>query len=462
MNTLTDIDTRHDALVAEAHTILERAGDTDLEGEDLTRYDEITAELDRLTARRDRLAVLERHRPAGEAGDGATGAPQHLRRTDPYDLCDRRLVGPEVKARALSAIEVTAHLDDAHKARATELVERVDLIDGRLGRHIVATGRPEYRSAFAKLVAGEHWAITATEQAAIAEVRAASLTDAAGGYAVPFTLDPTIILTNSGTANPWRQISRVRTTLTDTWNGVSSAGITAAWAAEGAEAGDNAPTLAQPSITAHKAHAFVPFSIEVGMDWAAIEADLREGFADARDRHEATAFATGSGSGQPKGIITALVAASTPIQTSASTDAFAVADVYATMEKAPPRHRSSGTWVANLSIINKIRQFGTANNYHGFTVDLGADQPSQLLGRPLYESSDMDGSITGSAENYVLVFGNFDRYQIVDRVGLTVELIPHLFHTGNNRPSGQRGLYAFWRVGADALDTGAFGLLNVT
>jgi predicted phage gp36 major capsid-like protein len=45
---------------------------------------------------------------------------------------------------------------------------------------------------------------------------------------------------------------------------------------------------------------------------------------------------------------------------------------------------------------------------------------------------------------------------------MTVELVPHLFATGNNRPSGQRGLYCYWRVGAGCVDTGAFGMLNVT
>jgi hypothetical protein len=44
------------------------------------------------------------------------------------------------------------------------------------------------------------------------------------------------------------------------------------------------------------------------------------------------------------------------------------------------------------------------------------------------------------ADNYMLIAGNFDRYHIIDRVGMTVELVPHLFATGNNRPSGQRGL----------------------
>jgi hypothetical protein len=46
--------------------------------------------------------------------------------------------------------------------------------------------------------------------------------------------------------------------------------------------------------------------------------------------------------------------------------------------------------VANLSIINKARQFGTSNNYHAFLSDLTAGTPPTMLGRPVYEASAMD------------------------------------------------------------------------
>lgn len=459
MNTLHEIEARHAELVAEAEQILDGA-DGDLAGDELARYEQLLGELDRLARRRQLITRIAEQAPAGEPGDGATGGLQLLRRTDPFDLADRRLVGPEVRSRALTALE-RVDLSDQARERVAGLVERVDLVDGRLARHVVCTGRPAYRTGWLKLVSGQAWAVTAEEQQAIAEARAASLTPSAGGYAVPFTLDPTFVLTSGGAANPFRRIARVVTTVTDDWNGVTSAGVTASWDAEGVEVSDDAPTLAQPSIPVHKAAAFVPFSIEIGQDWPAMEADLREAFADAKDRLEGQAFAVGTGSGQPTGVVTALVAASSPVIASATTDTFAVADVYATLEKCPPRHRSSGSWVANLGILNRIRQFGTANNYSGFTVDLTAAGVPQLLGRPVYESSDMDGTITASADNYVLVYGDFSRYVIVDRVGMSVELVPHLFGT-NRRPTGQRGLYAYWRTGAGVIDPGAFAVLNVT
>ena len=140
---------------------------------------------------------------------------------------------------------------------------------------------------------------------------------------------------------------------------------------------------------------------------------------------------------------------------------YAVADVYATVNKVPPRHRGQESWIAEYATINLTRQFGTAVN-HAFLTDLTAGSPPLLLGRPLYEASALDGTINAAAENYMLIAGNFDRHHIIERIGMTVELVPHLFATGNNRPSGQRGLYCYWRVGAGYVDTGAFGMLNVT
>ena len=74
----------------------------------------------------------------------------------------------------------------------------------------------------------------------------------------------------------------------------------------------------------------------------------------------------------------------------------------------------------------------------------------------------MDGVINAGATNNVLIFGDFSNYVIADRVGMTVETIPHLFATANNRPTGQRGFYAFYRLGADSVNDGAFSMLDVT
>jgi HK97 family phage major capsid protein len=87
-----------------------------------------------------------------------------------------------------------------------------------------------------------------------------------------------------------------------------------------------------------------------------------------------------------------------------------------------------------------------------------SDVPAQLLGRPALENSDMATIATG--DDYVLVFGDFDNYVIADRIGMAVEFIPHLFGS-NHRPTGQRGWYAYSRLGAESVNDAAFKLLKV-
>jgi HK97 family phage major capsid protein len=98
---------------------------------------------------------------------------------------------------------------------------------------------------------------------------------------------------------------------------------------------------------------------------------------------------------------------------------------------------------------------------------LGDNRPANLLGRTIGEAEDMDGTITAGSENYMAVFGDFNNFVIADRIGMTVEFIPHLFQqttagTGIGRPTGQRGWFAYYRVGSDVVNPGAFRMLDVT
>src|SRR5690606_16736435 len=111
-------------------------------------------------------------------------------------------------------------------------------------RHILATGSPDYVRAFGKKLSGRE--LTERERAAIAVV---GTTDA-GGYAVPYTLDPTLILTSNGSVNPLRAISRVETITGNTWKGLTSAGITVSRGpAENQPVDPTSVSFAQPDVT---------------------------------------------------------------------------------------------------------------------------------------------------------------------------------------------------------------------
>jgi hypothetical protein len=138
---------------------------------------------------------------------------------------------------------------------------------GEVAKYLLDTGSPVYRRAYGKFLAGG--VLSGEEQ------RALSLGATTGGQAVPFTLDPTVIPTSNSVVNPARALARIETISgSNTWNGVSSGAITATRVAEATAATDNTPTMAAPTLTVTKAHAFVPFSIEVQEDWGALEAEM--------------------------------------------------------------------------------------------------------------------------------------------------------------------------------------------
>lgn len=457
-----------DACLADIH---KRAGDAALTEEQQSEFD---AGVELRAAKRAALKVIEERHAALErlAADkpenivpGTFHAPAVHTRNEVPSLNDLSFFATpgEVRDAAMRSIERSGKISDDERGLAEATLARAEMPDGRVARHVIATGAPEYRTAWSKLIQpGGAALLTSDEARAVEAVRAASLSGSAGGYAVPFTLDPTIIYTGNGAANPFREISRVVQVATDDWNGVSSAGITVSWDGEAAEVSDDAPTLAQPSITTRKAQGFVPFSIEIGQDWPGMEAEIRAMFQKSKDVAEATVFATGaSGSNQPIGIVTALTATSSVIN-EASSETFTVADIYALENALPPEYEQGASFLANKAIYNLIRQFDNNGGADLWTT-LGAGQPGELIGYPARRASAMDSAFdaAATANNYILILGDFSNYVIVDRVGLSVELVPHLFATANNLPSGQRGLYAYWRVGADSVNDNAFRMLNL-
>lgn len=463
-----------EALRAEIKVIEEADEPTD---DDLSRAEALLEEWDSKKTDYDKAVTREQKvdevmraalRPAnteeGSAPDARRRSPEVMRRVDPYDPdTQQELVrslwgkGPfhaeDTIDRANAAIEhAPRHVDDNAKKRLDELVNLDNRHAPLIARHMLLTGSPDYHNEFRDYVASRGTLIGDAMRAAM------SLTDANGGYLVPFTLDPTIILTNAGITGPLRSISTIKTIATDVWHGITSAGVSAEWTAEGAEAADASPTLGQPTITPKKADAWVFGSYEVLAD-SGFAAELGRLLADAKVRLEEAAFATANtGATIPRGIVAAVAAVTASIVTSATTNAFVVGDVYSVSDALRARDASQASWIGNRSIFSKVRQFDTAGG-SAFWANLGMGVPQQLLGQPVYECSTMTSVVSTGAN--ILLAGNFAEYYIVDRVGMSVIYDPMVKSTGNGRPTGQGGWYAFWRVGADTVDASAFRLLQL-
>lgn len=445
-----------------------------------TELDEHERTLEQIETRQRRLDEIARnaeHDRGTETGDDRGGARGGRRGRagdrveDIFDLstiraslADPVAQGQELRDRALTMIErmspADPEVDRDHARASAERLLNLDSIDGVQARYFLAVGSPIYKRAFGKVLQNAPLSREegdAIQRAQMAE-RALNLSSSAGGFAVPFELDPTILNISDGVINPIREIARVEQISVDEWRGITSAGITASYAAEATETTDNAPSLAQPTVSTEKAQAFVPFSIEIGQDWTGMQAQLAAMLAEAKDVLEATKFISGSGTSEPFGLLTGIGAGQDV--NAAAGQTFTLANLYSLKSALPPRYRPRARFLGDGQIFDRVRQFDTVGSSAAIWVDsLQDDTPGRLLGRPAHEASAMPDAPATGAE--FLVYGDFSRYLIADRVGLSIELIPHLFGS-NQRPTGQRGIYAYWRNGAKVIDANAFrSLLGV-
>lgn len=459
---LTEIDTEH------------RGGT--LPADVQAEWDQLAAERSEHEAAVDAQARRQEFlRTIADRGDGAREnesttaarasrqAPAVRSQADIYDLNEMRTrarsldeLNHLMRDNAMRAIEAArfpgATDRSAAQSQVSSLLERVDGGE-ELARRIIATGSPVYERAFSKAVTKK--ALTADEQ------RALSLgSDADGGYAVPFQLDPTVILTNDGVTNPLRAISRVVQITGKKWEGLTSEGITVSRNGETDESDDVSPSFDQPVVDTSRVDGFVPFSVALESSWSALREELTMMLADAKATEEATSFVTGAGTAVagggtlPEGVLTGLGG---QLVATASATALTRADLYKGKNALPHRFRTSAQWLAEDSFYDAVRGLDEDGDVW---APLSDGTGSRLLGKPTNEASEMP-TFALTAGTKVAVYGDFARgFLIVDRIGMSVELIPQVFGA-NGRPTGQRGIFAWWFNGSKVVVPNALRVLQM-
>jgi len=348
-------------------------------------------------------------------------------------------------------------------SRQLDDLDKVIRVNSDIARRTILTENDHYRSAFMKAMKDSTAVFTAEETQALLrwqEYRAQSEgSTTGGGYALPVFIDPSVILTDQELDNPFLSLCRVIDINTNTWKGVSAAGVAWSFDAEAAAVSDDSITLAQPSISVNMARGFIPYSIEVGDDWPGFQAEMGSLLAAGYDDLLLSKFTSGSGTNEPTGILTALQASGS-YQVVVTTDgAFGQEDVYATWKALGQKYRKRAVWMASVGVENKIRQMGTSNVYHASTVALPENALGPLFGKPFYENAYMADFTAVTTSASLLIVGDFQNYVIPRRAGMTVELVPHLFDVTNNRPTGSRGWFAHARIGGGVSNAAGFKLL---
>lgn len=371
--------------------------------------------------------------------------------------------------------------------------------DGKLvARYIVLTGSAGYEELFRTMLsqstpalsprAVDAWTdyqdlMRAIGQRAFAdegrrfasgEIRAMNEgTGSAGGFGVPYYLDPTVVPTSGLDQAQILSVAQVRLTTVNYWRGVTASTSGFATRAEAAAAAEDDPTFAQPgggTIPLYEGTDWLPFSIELGMDqpdWATHASEL---FASAYNSYLSTKTAVGSGSNDPTGIFTAMTNTTTSPAHVAVTTAGTVGavDLRAAWAALPERYRvdRSCAWMMSPSVEQKVSVLAAESQTNGLGPQDYITDPAtgqrRLFGRPVIVA-DACPTFTGTtgSENFCVV-GAFSRFVVAQRLGsFVMELVPLVpdFNNGG-RPSGNRGFMATVRLGCGPVNADAFRLLS--
>lgn len=320
-----------------------------------------------------------------------------------------------------------------------------------------------YKSAMDKLLRRREGKMNDAERKAISVG-----TDPAGGFFVmPDTSAEIIRFVNETSA--MRSMADVRTIGTDAQEGKYRLGApTAAWIGEAeARSETGTPDYAKWRIEAHELYAWPEISLKALEDSSIdMEAELAAEVRDLFSRKEETAFFTGTGVGQPRGILT--YGAGTPAST--SLDAYRVVrqtntgangafastspgDIFHTIIGQTKRNFLGGArWVMNRETLAAVRKVKDGDGTYLWEKSFQANQPFTLLGYVVELAEDMPAIASNSLS---IAFGDFRQaYRIVDRLGISVLVDPYTSTTGFVRYKTRR------RVGGDVVNFEAFQLIK--
>lgn len=348
--------------------------------------------------------------------------------------------------------------------RALDDLERVIRDDTDVARRMIVCDTTDYRSAFGRYLRdGANGQFTIGERGALQRHRyyeraQSEGTTTAGGFSVPPTIDPSIIVTDAPSPNPYMTLCTVRDIVTGTWKGVVSAAP--AWSIDGeaTEVSDDSLTsVSQPTIPTFNARAWIEYSIEIGEDWPDFGAQMSEALATGYQELLVDKFSRGVGTTEPTGILTALAAASpTVLVTSATDGSFSDIDVNNTWNALPAKYRANAVWMASTTVASEIRT--NSGLYHASAVVLdGRIAASEILmGRQFVEMPYFPAASNTTGANNRLVVGDWSQMTIARRRGISVEVVNAVFSTSHMRPTGSRGLWATARIGSDVPNPNAF------
>lgn len=346
-------------------------------------------------------------------------SPMEFKDADPADPV-------ELVTKSLG--DLTKSVDDRlkaieTKADTTKLVERLDKLEAKSNRPSGGDNKDEQAKLETKaLNAFFRGGVTALDD--LERKTLVVGTPASGGYVTAPEYSTTII-EKIQQISPIRQLASVMSVgASKVYLPLLDDRLAAGWVTETGSRSSSEPTFDQLEIDPYEAAVIVPVSQQLLEDsFVDLSGYLANQIATQFAKLESTAFMTGDGSGKPTGLL------HTPgdyTATLAKQDASNIIDkIIALFYSLPSAYAGNGSWLMNRQTQGIIRAAADNTTKGNLWSDsLANGTPATLLGRPVYESVDMDNMVgTGSpvGATYPVAFGDFAKaYQIIDRVGVQI------------------------------------------
>lgn len=350
-----------------------------------------------------------------------------------------------------------SHALDQHKNR----LDTIEVANSRPGldlhmetKAFAEPERSEYRKAFCSY-------LRKGMDAGLEHLQTKALSvgsDPDGGYLVTPSMSSNIIK-NIFETSPMRQVASIETISTDSLEMIDDHNdFTAGWTSETAAITETSTAqLGKHTISVFSLYA-QPKATQKLIDDSAVDIEnwLATKIADLFSRKENTAFISGDGIAQPRGILTYAAGSSWGQieQINSGTSAVVTADglinVYYGLKDAYSRN---ATFMMNRTSVQAVRLLKEATtNQYLWQPGLASGAPDTLLGVPVVMASDMP---TPAANSLSVAVGDFkSAYQIVDRQGIQILRDPF-----TEKPFVK--FYTTKRVGGDVVNYEAIKLLKL-
>lgn len=420
----------------------------------------------------DEIGALYERMKAAVASATERGEPMGKDEEEQYQKNNNRLTDLiKLRDQHYALLDASTKATNSRGLAIQQMAEERSLTakqERRLGKFMDSE---EYRSAFLSyLTKGGNGGLTADEQRAMSEG-----TNADGGF-LPATEFYNQLIKKRFLTNGMRQVANVMplgTFKTDIV--LESTFATASYESEATAKTESSGQFSNVVLQPFTMRVFSRVSNELLADAPtrgpgfSIESILADQFGRVMGEREEEAFVSGTGSGQPSGILSytgAFGGGAITKVTTATNNVIVAQDLLNVVYSLPRQYRQNAKWVMTDTMFSKIRALlqgisSTQTGYVPFGWSMGDGrlqdgEPDRLLGYPVVCVAKGPDFPALNTARVMAAFGDFSYYHVGDREAISIKVARETFLQNN-----QTGFFAFARHDGKVSQLEAFRHLEI-